>query len=316
MKVLVTGGAGFIGSNIAYSLLEKGHHVIVIDNFLSSSFENLVDLNTDLISADLADFDLKCLPKLGGIFHQQAITDTTILDQNRMLNQNVETFRKLLRYTISKKIPLIYASSAGVYGNVPPPQREEGILNPLNVYGFSKLQMDRLARFAYAESKSPIVGLRYFNVFGPRERYKNKAASMIYQLAEQMRAGRRPRIFEFGDQERDHIYVKDVVHANLCAWNSDAKTVCNVGTGKSTSFNRLIEIINGVLGTKFEPEYFKNPYSFYQNHTRADIQKAARDIGYKPQWSIEKGIEDYLKTIYQLNSKVKSSNKPKVKIFS
>ena len=235
-----------------------------------------------------------------------------------MLNQNTETFRRLLQYAISKKTPLIYASSAGVYGNVPPPQTEDGVKNPLNVYGFSKLQMDRLAEFAYVESKSPIVGLRYFNVFGPRERYKGKVASMIFQLSEQMRAGKRPRIFEFGEQERDHIYVKDVVHANLCAWNSTAKGVYNIGTGISTSFNRIVEIINQVLKTNLQPEYFKNPYSFYQNHTRANIQKALKEIKYKQQWTIEKGIEDYLGILHQTSetAKEKSSSKSKSRITS
>lgn len=298
MKALVTGGAGFIGSNLVMELIQRGMDVIALDNFHSSHFDNFVDAKADLITHDVSQFEWSRLPKLNVIFHEQAITDTTVSDQKWMLEQNTESFRKLLRYAISKRIPLIYASSAGVYGNGLPPQRESGLLKPLNIYGFSKLQMDRLAEQAFKETKSPIVGLRYFNVFGPREMYKGKAASMIYQLAEQMRAGKRPRIFEFGEQERDHIYVKDVVSANFCAWERGDRGIYNVGTGTSTSFNRLIEIINDVLKTKLKPEYFSNPYAFYQNHTCADPAKAEGEIGFRAKWSIENGIQDYLSILY------------------
>ncbi len=305
MKALVTGGAGFIGSNLAITLESQGIDVTVLDNFKSGDFRNLSDFKGDVTAQDAAETDWNVLPKFDVIFHQQAITDTTVLDQKWMLAQNVEAFRGLVDYCTGKKIPLIYASSAGVYGNEPPPQCENGPLKPLNIYGFSKLLMDRLTFKTIKTAKSPIVGLRYFNVFGPREQYKGKAASMIYQLSEQIRAGKKPRIFEFGEQERDHIYVKDVVSANLCAWKSGKSGVVNVGTGKPTSFNRLLEIIKEFFGTNVETEYFKNPYDFYQNHTCADASSAQKLIGFKAEWSIEKGIKDYLGILY---SEKKSSS--------
>ncbi len=302
MKALVTGGAGFVGSNLAQALIERGTDVVLLDNFSSGHFENLADIKADVISEDIAGMDWERFPKFDVIFHQQAITDTTVADQKWMLNQNTDAFRKLLTFAVKNQIPLVYASSAGVYGNEPSPQREAGSLRPLNIYGYSKLQMDRLAEIAFRESKSPITGLRYFNVFGPKEKHKGKVASMIYQLAEQMRAGKRPRIFESGEQKRDHIYVKDVVSANLRAWDARKNGVFNVGTGLATSFNRLIEIINQVLGTHLEPEYFHNPYSFYQNHTEADPNLAAQKINFKAEWRIEDGIRDYLQTIYSLSA--------------
>jgi len=319
MKALVTGGSGFVGSNLAVTLESQGIDVTVIDNFKSGDFRNLSDFKGDVIAEDLTETDWAAFPKFDVIFHEQAITDTTVLDQKWMLAQNVEVFRRLLAHCAAKKTPLIYASSAGVYGNEPPPQRESGPLKPLNVYGFSKLLMDRLAFKAIKTIKSPVVGLRYFNVFGPHEQYKGKAASMIYQLAEQIRAGKKPKIFEFGEQERDHIYVKDVVSANLCAWKSEKSGVVNVGTGKPTSFNRLLEIIKDFFGTNIETEYFKNPYDFYQNHTCADAQSAQKLIGFKAEWSIEKGIRDYLSILYpdknSSNSK-KLAKKSSVKIAS
>jgi len=309
MKVLVTGGAGFIGSNLAHALIEEGASVTILDNFKSSQFKNLVDVKADLIPEDAADFKWEKLPKADIIFHQQAITDTTAMDQQWMMKQNTETFRSLLQYVIKKRIPLVYASSAGVYGNLPAPMHESGPHAPENIYGYSKLQMDRIAVNAYHEANSPIIGLRYFNVFGPCERFKGSAASMIYQLAKQMRAGKNPRIFEFGEQKRDHIYVKDVVAANLCAAKANRKGVYNVGTGKATTFKRIIEIINDVLGTQLKPEYFKNPYSFYQTHTQASTELAEKEIGFKAKWRIEEGIRDYLTLIDELSSSAKTPQK-------
>jgi len=306
-KALVTGGAGFVGSNVAQALVKDGIEVVVLDNFATSHFKNLTDIKCDIIPEDAAMVDWGKLPKFDIIFHQQAITDTTVMDQKWMMNQNTEAFRGLLKHVVKNKIPLVYASSAGVYGNQPPPHREDGSLVPENIYGFSKLQMDRLAQEAYPETKTTLVGLRYFNVFGPHERYKGHAASMIFQLAEQMQAGKRPRIFEFGEQKRDHIYVKDVVTANLCASHSNRRGVYNVGTGAATSFNRLIEIINEVLGTEYEPEYFKNPYGFYQNHTQATTELAEKEIGFKAKWSIEDGIRDYLTILYKLSKSPKKT---------
>ncbi len=304
MRALVTGGAGFIGSNLASELDKSGIEVTIIDNFASSHFENITDVKADVIAEDLSEIHWERFPKFDVIFHEQAITDTTVSDQKWMLRQNTEAYRGLLKFVIHQKIPLVYASSAGVYGNGPPPLKESGPLKPLNICGFSKLQMDRLAEAAFLEAKSPITGLRYFNVFGPREKFKGKAASMIYQLAEQIRAGKRPKIFEFGEQKRDHIYVKDVVAANLKAWNSEKNGIVNVGTGVATSFNQLIEIINDVLGVRLEPDYFRNPYSFYQNHTEADTSLAEKKIGFRSEWSIDEGIRDYLMTLYALPNKL------------
>lgn len=301
MKAVVTGGAGFIGSNLAFELERKGAQVTVLDDFSAGNFKNLRSFKGEVIAQSVNDFSWEKLGSLDVIFHQAALTDTTVTDEKRMMFNNLEGFRKVLEFAAAKKIKLIYASSAGVYGNEPAPQREKGTLSPLNIYAYSKFAGDQLAIRAAMEARITIVGLRYFNVFGMGEQHKGKYASMIYQLAEQMRSGKRPRIFHDGEQTRDHIYIKDVVDANLKALETKESGIANIGTGKATSFNRIIEILNDILGTRLEPDYFDNPYGFYQNSTQADTAEAKRLFGFEARWSVEVGMKEYLTTLYQLN---------------
>ncbi len=297
-NILVTGGSGFIGSNLALELQNRYPQatISVIDDFRSSSFKNLVGFKGEVIAWDVSDDDwLEIFEDrpVDTIFHLASITDTTVLDEKKMIFDNVEGFRNVLRLAQEKEAALVYASSAAVYGSQDTPMKEEEAGKPNNIYGFSKWAMDQLARL-YTD-KLKIVGLRYFNVFGPRESFKGAAASMIYQLAQQILAGRRPRIFKEGEQRRDFIYVKDVVEATIRAASAKRSTIVNVGTGRSTSFNEVIEALNEGLGTRFEPDYFDNPYDFYQNFTQADITLVKRELGWNPKFSTREGILDYVR---------------------
>jgi ADP-L-glycero-D-manno-heptose 6-epimerase len=209
-----------------------------------------------------------------------------------MMTVNVEAFRDLLHWAAKSKVKkVVYASSAGTYGDLPVPHREDAAPKPLNVYAFSKAVMETVA----ADAKGvKAVGLRYFNVFGPREAHKDKAASMIWQLSLQMKVGARPRLFEFGEQYRDHIYVKDVVDANLKAFAKAAPGVYNCCTGRKTDFNAIVTALNAALGTHLAAEYFKNPYSFYQSETLGDPAKARKAFGFAASWTAEHGIQDYI----------------------
>jgi len=297
MKALVTGGAGFIGANICKYLIENNFQVFCLDDFLKGNSSNIKDLKLEFIKGSVSDgLLIKSLigKKFDCIFHEAAITDTTVLDKSLMQKVNVEGFKNILTLANSDKSQVVYASSAAVYGDTDVPMKESQKLNPLNIYGVSKLEMDKLAMPFAEESGIKVVGLRYFNVYGPREDFKGSATSMIRQLANQMILGKRPRIFKYGEQERDFIYVKDVVSANMKAFEAGKSCIVNVGTGRKVSFNRVIEVLNEVLGTKLQAEYFDNPYGFYQNYTQADIALSKELIDFKARFSVEDGIKDYV----------------------
>jgi ADP-L-glycero-D-manno-heptose 6-epimerase len=293
-RALVTGAAGFVGSNLCWELAARGWRVVGLDDFSAGSFENLRGFPGDVVAADFGDINYWSgrVGKIDAVFHQAAISDTTVMDQALMMKVNVESFRDLLGWAAKAKVKkVVYASSAATYGDAPVPQREDAEPRPMNVYGFSKCVMETVAAGAKGVKA---VGLRYFNVFGPREAHKNKTASMIWQLSLQMRAGRRPRVFEHGEQYRDFIYVKDVVDTNLRAFEKAAPGVYNACTGRKTDFNGVIASLNATLGTNLQPEYFKNPYSFYQNETLGDPAKAQKAFGFRSQWTTERAIADYI----------------------
>ena len=304
MRILITGGAGFIGSNIAKAL-EKNYpnsKILVLDDFSSGHFKNLIGFKGEVLSGDIRDGGLweYLMNKFqfDVVFHQAAITDTTVKDQKLMIETNTNSFRNLLECALKWKAKVIYASSAGVYGNSKPPMMEDEGLVPENIYGFSKLAMDYIAyNFIQEHPKLKVVGFRYFNVYGQGEQYKGKTASMIYQLYKQMKAGKRPRLFKWGEQKRDFVYIEDVVRANLLALEKDVSGVFNVGSGKARSFNDIVGILNELLGTSLEPDYFDCPYDFYQKHTEAELTKIKKFLGYEPLYSLEDGIKAYVEIL-------------------
>src|SRR5688572_22244521 len=233
------------------------------------------------------------------ILHQASITgvvgadgsDTS--DAYRMMRNNVETFRRLLDWAALTKARVVYASSCSIYGRGAVPMKESQPPDPLNAYAFSKLCMERMAKMYAPKLAHPIVGLRYSNVYGPGEAHKGKLASMIYQLAVQMRAGKRPRIFTAGQQKRDFVYIDDAVQANLKAMTGRESGVFNAGAGRSWSFNELVDELNRVLGTKLKPDYFDNPYGFTQDWTETDQTLAKQRLGYEPQFDLRRGIDAY-----------------------
>jgi ADP-L-glycero-D-manno-heptose 6-epimerase len=293
---LVTGGAGFIGSNLVRRLQQDGHDVVVLDDFSSAYWANLKDFRGDIITWDLAD-DLRGAfanrSPFEMIFHQASITDTTVLDQRKMMRNNHEGFRNLLDLAVAWGSRMIWASSCSIYGQGAVPMKESQAPDPLNVYAFSKMTMERLAEQYQPKLKHPIVGLRYSNVYGRGEAHKGKFASMIHQLAKQMRSGSRPRIFHHGQQRRDFVYIDDVVQINLRAMNAKTGGVFNAGFGDAFSFNQVVEQLNRVLKTDLQPDYFENPYSFTQDWTQTDLSESRRVLGYQPEFDLSKGIEAY-----------------------
>lgn len=295
MRVLVTGGAGFIGSNLACRLASQGHDVVAVDDFSSASWKNLIPFAGEVVTLDTAA-DLTPLRKLGPfelISHQASITDTTVTDQRHMMRNNVESFRQILDLAIEWGSRVVWASSCSIYGQGAVPMKESQPPQPLNVYAYSKLAMERLAAGYRPRLSRPIVGLRYSNVYGPNEAHKGKFASMIHQLAKQMRAGQRPRIFTAGQQRRDFVYIEDVIQANEKAAQSGASGVFNCGAGDAWSFNQVVEELNRVLKTDLKPDYFENPYSFTQDWTQTDLTAAKEKLGYSPRYDLRKGVDAY-----------------------
>jgi len=298
MKCLVTGGAGFIGSNLALELSRRGHDVTVLDNLSFGHEQNLKGFKGAFVRGDVANAEVVRGLKGGFdvIFHQAAITDPRYPDASETLRQNVQGFQYALELAARDEAKLVYASTASLYGNGASPQREDQPKELLSAYAQSKLIMDEMASHHFSERH--VVGLRYFNVFGQHEEHKGRPASMIYHLAKQMKAGQKPRIFKMGEQKRDHIFVKDCVLANLAALDAPSG-VYNVGTGVGTSFKELVSLLNSTLGTALEPEYFDMPYDpkTYQMNTQADIRRASGLLGFKAEYDLKRALTEYVPTV-------------------
>jgi ADP-L-glycero-D-manno-heptose 6-epimerase len=312
--ILITGGAGFIGSNLAFYFQNNypDATVVVFDKFRSEEtfsngnlksfghFKNLLGFKGIVISGDINNKeDLKKLEEYNFdyIFHEAAISDTTVLDQKIMIDTNVNAFRDLLDMAVMMKSTMVYASSAATYGNSD--VFEVGKENPNNVYGFSKLMMDNLAKEYY--DKIRVVGLRYFNVYGEREFFKNKTASMVLQFGLQLLKGESAKLFKGSDKiKRDFIYVQDIVQANIKA--TQAKSgVYNVGTGIARSFQDIVDILKKELNIKREDKYIPNPFANqYQYFTQANIEETKKELRYEPRFSLEEGIKAYIPEIKRI----------------
>lgn len=317
--ILITGGAGFIGSNLAFYFQENHPEakVVVYDCFRSGEtlsngnlksfghFKNLLGFRGEVISGDINDpagmKNLKDNYRFDYIFHEAAISDTTALEQDLMIKTNVNAYKDLLDMAVEHGANMIYASSGATYGDAESPQRV-GRESPQNVYGFSKLSMDHLSREYMKSAKISIVGLRYFNVYGPHEYFKNSTASMVIQFGHQLLAGKNPRLFEDSDKIlRDFIYIEDIIQANVKAMHPNESGIYNVGTGKARSFQDIVDILQREIGTDFQCEYIPNPFiGSYQFHTEADIESSRTGLGYEPAFEMEDAIKAYVPEIRRI----------------
>lgn len=317
--ILITGGAGFIGSNLAFYFQNNYPKckIIVLDCFRNGEtfsngnlksfghFKNLLGFNGVVISGDINDKKLlKNLEKnykFDYIFHQAAISDTTVSEQDLMLKTNVNAYEDLLKIAIKHKANMIYASSAATYGDSD--KFEVGYEQPNNAYGFSKVMMDNITyEYLKKDLEISIVGLKYFNVYGPREFYKNKTASMIVQFGHQILKGLTPKLFEGSDKIlRDFIYIDDIIQANIKACQPKKSGIYNVGTGKARSFEDIVNILQKELEINNGKEYIPNPFvGQYQFFTQANIESTKENLGYEPNYEMEDGIKSYIPEIKRL----------------
>ena len=307
--IIVTGGAGFIGSNIVQGLNARGiTDILVVDDLTDGrKCLNLSDAHIrDYMDKD--DFLQRVqsgqdLGQVEAVFHQGACSATTEWDGKFVMRVNYEYTKALLGWTTAQRVPFYYASSASVYGSGNVFREDRGNEHPLNAYAFSKFLFDEHLRPLLKDIQSPVVGLRYFNVYGPREQHKGSMASVAFHMQQQLKGGDTVRLFEGSDgygpggQERDFIHVDDVVAVNL--WllqHPEVSGIYNCGTGRAQSFNDVAQTViahhqRGQIEYIPFPEHLKGRY---QSYTQADMG-ALRQAGYDaPFLSVEQGVQHYM----------------------
>lgn len=302
---IVTGAAGFVGSNLVRALNERGiRDVLAVDDLTQGDkFRNLADCQlADYLDRDaFRDWIRRGAPGLeaSALYHQGACADTTESDGRYMMDNNYTFSQELLHWSLEHRVPFVYASSASVYGHSRHCAEGPDCEGPLNVYAFSKLQFDRYVQSLPAPA-STVVGLRYFNVYGPREAHKERMASMVWQLYQQLKTEGEARLFEgtdgfeAGEQRRDFVAVSDIVAVNrFFADGPPTHGVFNVGTGTARSFNDIARILIARLG-RGTIRYVPFPESLrgkYQSFTQSDVSRL-RAAGFdRPFATLEEGID-------------------------
>ena len=307
--IIVTGAAGFVGSNLVKALNARGcEDIVAVDDLTDGTkFRNLVDCEI----ADYLDWrEFRAGLNAGhrlraeAVFHQGACSDTTEWDGRYMMDVNFTFSKELLAYSLRRRIPFLYASSAAVYGVGRAGFREHpDCESPLNVYGYSKLLFDRYVRRLLPSAGSPVAGFRYFNVYGPGEAHKGSMASVAFHVHNQIAGGGDACLFEGsdgygpGEQHRDFVFVDDVVDVNLWFWeHPEVSGIFNVGTGTSQTFNDVARAVINWHG-RGEIRYVPFPDHLrgrYQSYTEADLT-ALRAAGYdRPFRTVEQGVAAYL----------------------
>jgi ADP-L-glycero-D-manno-heptose 6-epimerase len=316
--ILVTGGAGFIGSNLIQQLNQAGERdILVVDNFAPAP--NLTGPKfLNLAGAEFADYmdkrEFRAALRAGefenvkvrAILHQGACSNTLEDDGRYMMDNNFTYSKELLHFAIERKIPLVYASTAAVYGASPEFKEVPANERPLNVYGYSKLVLDNYVRRMAGEIKSTVVGLRYFNVYGPREQHKGRMASVIHHFTRQLKDTGTIRMFEGsggyadGEQRRDFVFVKDLARINMFfggllpnSPHKPVQAVVNAGTGEARTFKAVAEALMEVHG-KGTIEYIPFPGDLkdrYQHYTQAEVT-GLRAAGYSAGFTaLEDGVK-------------------------
>ncbi len=298
-KVLVTGGAGFIGSHLAEELAARGYHVLILDNLSTGKLENISGLlgkdNVELCRGSVTNLSLlkKLTDGVTYVFHEAAVVSVpyTIEDPQSTNDVNVTgTLNVLIAARDNNVKKVVFASSCAVYGDrYVLPQSEAAPLNPLSPYAVTKVAGECYCHAFSKVYNLPTVSLRYFNVYGLRQDAKSRYAAVIPIFAEMIARGLSPVIFGDGEQSRDFTFVKDVVSANILAAESNAEGGYNIGSSTNITINKLAGTICRLMGKNLTPVYDK-PRAGDLEHSLADITRAA-SFGYKPEWDMEAGLE-------------------------
>lgn len=308
MQVLVTGGAGFVGSHVVDALLARGDTVTVLDNLSSGTLNNLKTHMDNpalrFIQGDIRDTRAveRALVDVGAVIHEAAMISVPLSmeDPEFAHSVNVDGTLNLLKASLRRGIKrFVYASSCAVYGKQAKlPIKEDAPLNPLSPYASSKLAAEENCRKFYKLGGLETVCLRYFNVYGPRQAADEYAGVMI-KFLKRLRADQSPIIYGDGEQTRDFVHVGDVVDATLLALERDgvAGKTLNVGTGRAASINELCEIFLGAAGKSGLKPTHEAPMPGDIRHSQADVTKAMKLLGFKSKISLEWGVKKLLRTL-------------------
>ena len=318
MNILITGGVGFIGSQLCLEI-EKRHpdyNITIIDVFNNEerltngnykflgSYENILSFNGNVICDDMRKININEVLSNGDfdiIYYLSAISDTRAKNQNELIANNTSCFFNILEYCAISNCKLVYASSASVYGTNKKSKNEfvVGQENPDNVYAYSKYLLDKIANnYSNKDANLKVVGLRYFNVYGPGEKHKFNTSSTILQFANCMLSERPIKLFENSDSIcRDFIYIDDVIEATIQAGFGTDEGIFNIGYGEPRSFLEVAQLVKDYLGSSQSIEFIPNPYSSgYQNFTCANLE-GKRLNNFIPSFNLESGIQKYLKIL-------------------
>lgn len=290
MRVFVTGASGFVGKHLTDILVKNGHKVYAAVSTGENKIENAV-----LLSQGLFGIDWQSLPEIDAMFHLGANNDTQSTDARAMFKANIDDASAVFNECIKRKCQkFIWASSAAVYGNNPAPYFETDKTDNTTGYAFSKEVFEHWSSNFQKHYNVQVTGFRFCNIYGPGEDHKGKRRSMIGHMIQNVIERKPVRLFKYGEQQRDWLYIADAVKIMLLALEKDVSGIFNAGTGIATSFNDLFQKITTQLGTVALLEYIDQPFTSYQNHTCCNIDKAKKELGFVPDYDIDQGIEKYL----------------------
>ena len=294
VKVLITGGAGFIGSHLAHAIKDS-FEVTIVDDLSLGTKDNIPD-GVTFYHMPAGNIELRD-ENYDVVFHLGIPSSSPMYKENPYLvARAVNDFQFILEYCRRNDAILVYASTSSLYNGNPVPYREDMPIHVTDFYTEARYYMERLAQLYNKLYGLSSIGLRFFSIYGERERHKGRYANLVSQFIWKMMKGEPPEIYGDGTQTRDFTYVEDVVIALLKSMRfmltrSNVCEIFNVGTGKAYSLNQLVKMINKELGTDIKPKYVPNPIKNYVQHTMADTRKAKYILHFVARTSLEEGIK-------------------------